>query len=29
VYEAADRAGMLDIYLLYSRGKVLTFNSGL
>jgi len=29
IYDAADRSGMLDIYLLYSRGKVLTFNSGL
>jgi hypothetical protein len=29
IYDAADRAGMLDIYLLFSRGKVFTFNSGL
>lgn len=29
MYEAADRAGLLDMYLLYSRGKAFTFNSGL
>ena len=29
VYEAADKAGLLDIYLVYSRGKAFTFNSGL
>lgn len=29
MYDAADKAGMLDIYLLYSRGKAFTFNSGL
>ncbi len=28
VYAAADRAGMLDIYLVFSRGKSFTFNSG-
>lgn len=29
MYDAADKAGMLDLYLLYSRGKAFTFNSGL
>lgn len=29
VYDAADRAGMNDLYLVYSRGKSFTFNSGL
>jgi len=29
VYDAADRAGLLDLYLVYSRGKAFTFNSGL
>ncbi|PKL07929.1 MAG: hypothetical protein CVV51_11595 [Spirochaetae bacterium HGW-Spirochaetae-7] len=29
MYDAADRAGLLDIYLVYSRGKAFTFNSGL
>lgn len=29
IYDAADAAGMNDIYLVFSRGKVLTFNSGL
>ncbi|HOX18240.1 MAG TPA: hypothetical protein PKW82_07270 [Spirochaetales bacterium] len=29
VYVAAERAGMPDIYLVFSRGKALTFNSGL
>ena len=29
VYDAADKAGLLDLYLVYSRGKLFTFNSGL
>lgn len=29
MYDAADRAGLLDMYLVYSRGKLFTFNSGL
>lgn len=29
VYDAADRAGMSDIYLVFNRGKAFTFNSGL
>ncbi len=29
MYDAADKAGLLDLYLLYSRGKAFTFNSGL
>ncbi|MBN1241973.1 MAG: hypothetical protein JXA15_04610 [Spirochaetales bacterium] len=29
VYVAAERSGMPDIYLVFSRGKALTFNSGL
>lgn len=29
LYDAADRAGMKDLYLVYSRGKAFTFNSGL
>ena len=29
IYEAAERAGMLDVYLVYSRGKSFTFNSGM
>jgi len=29
VYDAADRAGMPDIYLVFNRGKAFTFNSGL
>jgi hypothetical protein len=29
VYDAADKAGLLDIYLVFSRGKAFTFNSGL
>ncbi|PKL26066.1 MAG: hypothetical protein CVV47_02750 [Spirochaetae bacterium HGW-Spirochaetae-3] len=29
MYDAADRAGLLDLYLVYSRGKAFTFNSGL
>ncbi|HPE36921.1 MAG TPA: DUF6175 family protein [Spirochaetales bacterium] len=29
IYDAADRAGMPDIYLVFSRGKAFTFNSGL
>lgn len=29
VYDAADRAGMPDLYLVFSRGKAFTFNSGL
>ncbi|HAP43679.1 MAG: hypothetical protein A2087_03445 [Spirochaetes bacterium GWD1_61_31] len=29
IYDAADRAGMPDIYLLFSRGRSFTFNSGL
>jgi hypothetical protein len=29
VYDAADKAGLLDMYLVYSRGKTFTFNSGL
>ncbi len=28
-YDAADRAGLPDLYLVYSRGKAFTFNSGL
>jgi len=28
-YDAADRAGLKDLYLVYSRGKAFTFNSGL
>jgi len=28
VYAAADRAGMLDMYLVYNRGKSFTFNTG-
>lgn len=29
VYDAADKASLLDLYLVYSRGKAFTFNSGL
>jgi len=29
MYDASERAGLLDLYLLYSRGKSFTFNSGL
>lgn len=29
MYEAAERAGMRDVYLVYSRGKAFTFNSGM
>lgn len=29
IYDAADRAGLKDMYLVYSRGKSFTFNSGL
>ena len=29
LYDAADRAGMTDMYLVFSRGKAFTFNSGL
>jgi hypothetical protein len=29
IYEAAERAGMMDVYLVYSRGKSFTFNSGM
>ncbi|MBU0927644.1 MAG: hypothetical protein KKA67_07835 [Spirochaetes bacterium] len=29
MYDAADKAGLLDLYLVYSRGKAFTFNSGL
>ncbi|OHD22417.1 MAG: hypothetical protein A2Y38_03520 [Spirochaetes bacterium GWB1_59_5] len=29
MYDASERAGLLDLYLLYSRGKAFTFNSGL
>jgi len=29
LYDASDRAGLLDLYLVYSRGKAFTFNSGL
>ncbi|TFG80532.1 MAG: hypothetical protein E4H20_10970 [Spirochaetales bacterium] len=29
LYDAAERAGMSDIYLVFSRGKAFTFNSGL
>lgn len=29
IYDAADRAGLADLYLVYSRGKAFTFNSGL
>ncbi len=28
-YDAADRAGLKDLYLVYSRGKAFTFNSGM
>jgi hypothetical protein len=29
IYDAAERAGMLDIYLVFSRGKSFTFNTGM
>lgn len=29
IYDAADKASLLDLYLVYSRGKAFTFNSGL
>lgn len=29
IYDAADRAGLKDLYLVFSRGKSFTFNSGL
>ncbi|MDX9897309.1 MAG: hypothetical protein RBT62_00185 [Spirochaetia bacterium] len=29
MYDAADRAGLLDMYLVFSRGKLFTFNTGL
>lgn len=29
MYDAGDRAGLLDIYLVYSRGRLFTFNTGL
>jgi hypothetical protein len=28
VYAAADRAGLVDLYLVYNRGKSFTFNTG-
>jgi hypothetical protein len=29
IYDAAERSGMPDVYLVFSRGKAFTFNSGL
>lgn len=29
VYAAADRAGLVDLYLVYNRGKAFTFNTGM
>jgi len=29
IYDAADKAGLMDLYLVYSRGKSFTFNTGL